>query len=80
MLKTKIEYCDSTWNPVTGCLHGCEYCYAANIAKRFGGWTDCDGDTYHDTFFKTLSPIRELDKPLQVMRGNNSGNYRLLLY
>ena len=76
MLKKKIEYCDSNWNPVTGCLHGCEYCYAANIAKRFGGWTDCDGDTYHDTFFKTLSPIRELDKPLQVMRGNNSGNYR----
>ena len=26
--KTKIEWCDSTWNPVTGCLHGCEYCYA----------------------------------------------------
>lgn len=25
---TKIDWCDSTWNPVTGCLHGCEYCYA----------------------------------------------------
>ena len=24
MKKTKIEWCDSTWNPVTGCLHGCE--------------------------------------------------------
>lgn len=36
MNKTKIEWCDSTWNPVTGCLHGCEYCYARKIANRFG--------------------------------------------
>lgn len=38
MNNTKIEWCDSTWNPVTGCLHDCEYCYARKIAKRFGGW------------------------------------------
>ena len=36
MLKTKIEWADSTWNPVTGCLHGCEYCYARRIAERWG--------------------------------------------
>lgn len=35
MNKTKIEWCDSTWNPVTGCLHNCEYCYARKIAERF---------------------------------------------
>ena len=35
MNKTKIEWCDSTWNPVTGCLHGCEYCYARAMTKRF---------------------------------------------
>ena len=34
--KTKIDWCDSTWNPITGCLHGCEYCYARRIAERFG--------------------------------------------
>lgn len=33
---TKIDWCDATWNPVTGCLHGCEYCYARRIAERFG--------------------------------------------
>lgn len=33
---TRIDWCDSTWNPVTGCLHGCEYCYARGIANRFG--------------------------------------------
>lgn len=28
--KTKIDWADTTWNPVTGCLHGCAYCYARN--------------------------------------------------
>lgn len=37
MNKTKIDWCDSTWNPVTGCFHDCEYCYARGIAERFGG-------------------------------------------
>ena len=37
MDKTKIEWADATWNPVTGCYHKCEYCYARRIAKRFGG-------------------------------------------
>lgn len=35
--KTKIDWCDASWNPVTGCLHGCEYCYARRIAERFSG-------------------------------------------
>ena len=35
--RTKIDWCDATWNPVTGCLYGCEYCYARKIAERFGG-------------------------------------------
>ena len=38
MNKTKIEWCDSSWNPVTGCWHGCEYCYAKRIAERFSGY------------------------------------------
>ncbi len=38
MNKSKIEWCDSTWNPVTGCLHECEYCYARRIANRFKGY------------------------------------------
>ena len=37
MNKTKIEWCDSTWNPVTGCQHGCDYCYARKQARRFSG-------------------------------------------
>ncbi len=42
MNKTKIDWCDMSWNPVTGCLHDCTYCYAKTIAKRFGGHSDFD--------------------------------------
>jgi len=34
--KTKIEWCDSTINPVVGCTFGCPYCYARNMNRRFG--------------------------------------------
>lgn len=34
--RTKIDWCDASWNPVTGCKHGCEYCYARGIARRYG--------------------------------------------
>ena len=40
MNKTKIDWADSTWNSVTGCLHGCEYCYARKVAERFDGKSD----------------------------------------
>ena len=35
MNRTKIEWCDLSWNPCTGCLHGCWYCYARKLAQRF---------------------------------------------
>ncbi len=41
MGKSKIEWTDFTWNPVTGCTkvsEGCKNCYAERIAKRF--WKD----------------------------------------
>lgn len=40
MPKSKIEWTQHTWNPITGCTKisaGCQNCYAENIAKRFGG-------------------------------------------
>jgi ParB/RepB/Spo0J family partition protein len=30
-----IEWARWSWNPVTGCLHNCPYCYARDIAERF---------------------------------------------
>jgi protein gp37 len=38
MNKTKIPWCDWTWNPIVGCSpasEGCAHCYAAAISKRF---------------------------------------------
>jgi protein gp37 len=32
----KIDYCDYTWNPVSGCLHNCDYCYLRRFNERFG--------------------------------------------
>jgi protein gp37 len=33
--RTRIEWTDFTWNPVTGCLHDCDYCYARKLTARF---------------------------------------------
>lgn len=38
MRNTKIDWAESSWNPVTGCLHGCEYCYARSMAHRYAGF------------------------------------------
>ncbi len=38
--KSKIEWTDSTWNPIRGCSRvseGCRNCYAERVAARFGG-------------------------------------------
>lgn len=32
-----IEWARYSWNPVTGCKHGCPYCYARDIGNRFQG-------------------------------------------
>lgn len=40
---SKIEWTDSTWNPVRGCTKvspGCKHCYAETIAERFRGVKD----------------------------------------
>lgn len=67
MKKTKIDWADSTWNPVTGCLHGCEYCYARRIAERFGGASEThNNECCHECQWETegTGEIHELDEPI----------------
>jgi protein gp37 len=53
---TSIEWARWSWNPVTGCLHNCPYCYARDIAKRF----------YTQKFEPSLVPTM-LSAPLNQM-------------
>lgn len=81
MNKTKIDWCDYTWNPVTGCLHGCDYCYARRIANRFKdkrNLTYVDGVKpehlssvpYPYGFLPTFHPNR-LNDPAKVKKPQN---------
>lgn len=66
MNKTKIEWADYTWNPVTGCLFNCSYCYARKIAERFRGtkaWPNGFEPTVHIGRFD--EPIK-LRKPCKI--------------
>ena len=47
MNRTKIEWTDYSWNPITGCSHGCWYCYAKKLFTRF-----------HRSFEPTFHPER----------------------
>ena len=61
-MATKIQWCDETWNPVTGCSPisaGCDHCYAARMAKRLAGRFGYSAD---DPFKPTLHKGR-LDQP-----------------
>lgn len=60
MNRTRIEWTDFTWNPVTGCLHACEYCYARRLTVRFPG-------NFPSGFVPTLHPER-LGQPCRVKR------------
>jgi protein gp37 len=61
--KSKIEWTDATWNPVTGCTKvspGCAHCYAEAFAKRFRG---VPAHPYEQGFELKLWPAR-LDLPI----------------
>jgi protein gp37 len=35
MNRSTIEFCDFTWNPITGCSFGCPFCYARKFSDRY---------------------------------------------
>jgi len=64
---SKIEWTESTWNPVTGCTKisdGCLHCYAERLAKRLKAMGQ---PNYRNGFKLTLHP-HVLDVPLRWRR------------
>jgi len=60
MNRTKIEWTDYSWNPITGCLHGCWYCYAKKLFTRFH-------KSFEPTFYpERLEELKKLKKPAKV--------------
>ncbi len=56
--KSRIEWTDATWNPVTGCTRigpGCDNCYAERFAER---WRGIKGHPYEQGFDLRLWPSR----------------------
>ncbi|MBX3298728.1 MAG: phage Gp37/Gp68 family protein [Acidobacteria bacterium] len=56
MAQSKIEWTESTWNPVTGCNKispGCKNCYAERLAKRLKAMGQAN---YRNGFKLTLQP------------------------
>jgi protein gp37 len=67
-----IGWCDYTWNPITGCKHGCRFgpndtpCYAEVIAERFRG-TKGYPNGFEPTFRpERLSDPRRLKTPARI--------------
>ena len=78
MKNTKIDWADSTWNPVTGCLHGCEYCYARRIAERFGGASEIhNNECCHECQWITegTGEIHDLNEPIYDFDNGRNAPY-----
>jgi protein gp37 len=64
---SKIEWTDSTWNPIRGCTKispGCAHCYAETFAERFRG---VPGHPYEQGFDLRLVP-HKLTEPITWAR------------
>jgi len=64
-----INWTDATWNPITGCLHGCPYCYAREFSARFGRSFD---PAFHP---QRLSEPLHRRKPTKIFCGSNADNF-----
>jgi len=66
MNKTKIEWCDFTFNPIVGCTNGCSYCYARRMAARgLWGCDKCKAFTPH-LHPERIGEPEKLRKPARI--------------
>ena len=67
MAKTKIDWTEEVWNPVTGCTKislGCQNCYAEKMAKRLQAM----GQKNYINGFDVAMHEDMLDKPLRMKK------------
>jgi len=66
--RTAIEWTDLTWNPITGCEHGCPYCYARRMAYRLRGrFGYPEDEPFRPTFHENrLTEPLKLKKPSKI--------------
>jgi protein gp37 len=60
-----VDWASWTWNPVTGCNHGCPYCYARELAYR---------DSYKAAYPIQFAPLfhhERLDDPVNTEPGTD---------
>jgi len=50
------EYAHLALNIFTGCSHGCTYCYARDMHKKFGGKGDFDSPSVKENLLNRLQP------------------------
>lgn len=67
MNRTKIEWCDYTWNPVVGCKRNCVYCYAKKMNHRFKWIDDWNKPKF---FLERLEEPCHLNKPSTIFVGS----------
>ena len=61
MNRSRIEYCDHTLNIITGCRHGCDYCYARQMTRRFSG--NIKSNIQETEKYRMADGLYILDKP-----------------
>lgn len=64
MQSTKIEWTSKVWNVSTGCLHGCDFCYARRMANRLRG--RCGYPTNNP--FRPIFHENKLDEPAKLKK------------
>ncbi len=61
-IKSKIDWCDYTFNPIIGCKNGCDYCYAKRMNDRFRWVKKWDKPEYFEKAFDKIFKIKQPSK------------------